>query len=161
MDSLTTMLLQNEEMSFSTLKTETQSVLELYKKTISSMADNAECIDAGSEDFEVAVDVRYFTMALKNLLENAIKYSPDKTAIFEAKEGVISVSNKGDKLQKDISYYLGAFTKGDEARLSGGYGLGLSIVSKILRKHGLELGYTYDEAEGLNRFFIDFNKKNG
>lgn len=161
MDSLTTMLLQNEEMSFSTLKTETQSVLELYKKTISSMADNAECIDAGSEDFEVAVDVRYFTMALKNLLENAIKYSPDKTALFEAKEGVISVSNKGDKLQKDISYYLGAFTKGDEARLSGGYGLGLSIVSKILRKHGLELGYTYDEAEGLNRFFIDFNKKNG
>lgn len=160
MDSLTTMLLQNEEMSFSTLKTENQSVLELYKKTISSMADNAECIDAGSEDFEIAVDVRYFTMVLKNLLENAIKYSPDKTAIFEARGGVISVSNKGDKLQKDISYYLGAFTKGDEARLSGGYGLGLSIVSKILRKHGLELNYSYDEAQGLNRFFIDFNKKN-
>ncbi len=161
MDSLTTMLLQNEEMSFSTLKIEPQSVLELYKKTISSMADNAECIDAGSEDFEVAVDVRYFTMALKNLLENAIKYSPDKTAIFEAKNGVISVLNKGDKLQKDISYYLGAFTKGDEARLSGGYGLGLSIVAKILKKHGLELGYAYDEAKGLNRFFIDFNKKSG
>jgi len=158
MDSLTTMLLQNEEMSFSSLKIETQKISELYKKTLSSMADNAECKDVGTEDFEVEVDVRYFTMALKNLLENAIKYSSDKTALFEAKDGVVTVSNVGEKLEKDISYYLGAFTKGDKARLSGGYGLGLSIVSKILKKHSLELEYSYED--GLNRFFIDFNKKN-
>ncbi|MCI4399924.1 MAG: HAMP domain-containing histidine kinase [Campylobacteraceae bacterium] len=160
MDSLTTMLLENEELSFGTLKIERINTNELYMKTVAAMADNAECKNISEQIFDVDVDVRYFTMALKNLLENAIKYSDDKTAIFEAKDGVISVLSKGDKLEKDISYYVGAFTKGDKARLSGGYGLGLSIVSKILRKHGLELDYSYDDAQGLNRFFIDFNKKN-
>jgi two-component system OmpR family sensor kinase len=157
MDSLTTMLLQNEEMSFSSLKIERLKISDLYNRTVWSMPDNAECVDISSDDFEVDVDVRYFTMALKNLLENAIKYSDDKTAVFEAKNGVVSVLNKGGKLEKDISYYLGAFTKGDQARLSGGYGLGLSIVSKIIKKHSLELEYSYED--GLNRFFIDFNKK--
>jgi two-component system OmpR family sensor kinase len=158
MDSLTTMLLENEELSFGTLKIERINTNELYMKTVAAMADNAECKNISEQIFDVDVDVRYFTMALKNLLENAIKYSDDKTAIFEAKDGVISVLSKGDKLEKDISYYIGAFTKGDKARLSGGYGLGLSIVAKILRKHSLELEYVHEE--GLNRFFIDFNKKN-
>ncbi len=157
MDSLTTMLLENEELSFGTLKIETVSTADLYMKTVAAMADNAECKNISEQIFDVDVDVRYFTMALKNLLENAIKYSDDKTAIFEAKNGVLSVLSRGDKLEKDISYYIGAFTKGDKARLSGGYGLGLSIVSKILRKHSLELEYAHEE--GLNRFFIDFNKK--
>ena len=156
MDSLTTMLLQDEEVSFSTLKIETQKASELYKKTLPSMADNAECKDISVDDFDVSVDTRYFVMVLKNLLENAIKYSVDKTAIFEAKDGVISVYSRGDKLEKDISYYINAFTKGDQARLSGGYGLGLSIVAKILKKHSLELEYSHNE--GLNSFFIDFNK---
>jgi len=156
MDSLTTMLLQDEEVSFSTLKIETQKASELYKKTLPSMADNAECKDISVDDFDVSVDTRYFVMVLKNLLENAIKYSVDKTAIFEAKDGVISVYSRGDKLEKDISYYLNAFTKGDQARLSGGYGLGLSIVAKILKKHSLELEYSH--SDGLNSFFIDFKK---
>lgn len=158
MDSLTTMLLQNEEMSFSSLKIEHLKISDLYKRTVWSMPDNVECVDVSSDDFDVDVDVRYFTMALKNLLENAIKYSDDKTAVFEAKDGVVSVLSKGGRLEKDISYYLGAFTKGDQARLSGGYGLGLSIVSKIIKKHSLDLEYSYED--GLNRFFIDFNKKN-
>lgn len=157
MDSLTTMLLENEELSFGTLKIETVSTADLYMKTVAAMADNAECKNISEQIFDVDVDVRYFTMALKNLLENAIKYSDDKTAIFEAKNGVLSVLSRGDKLEKDISYYIGAFTKGDKARLSGGYGLGLSIVSKILRKHSLELEYVHED--GLNRFFIDFNKR--
>lgn len=159
MDSLTTMLLENEELSFGTLKIERINTADLYMKTLAAMADNAECKNISEQIFDVNVDVRYFTMALKNLLENAIKYSDDKTAIFEAKDGVLSVLSRGDKLEKDISYYVGAFTKGDKARLSGGYGLGLSIVAKILRRHGLELEYAYDEEHGLNRFFIDFNKR--
>ena len=120
------------------------------------MADNAECKDISVDDFDVSVDTRYFVMVLKNLLENAIKYSVDKTAIFEAKDGVISVYSRGEKLEKDISYYINAFTKGDQARLSGGYGLGLSIVAKILKKHSLELEYSH--SDGLNSFFIDFKK---
>lgn len=156
MDTLTTMLLQNEEVGFSAIRKETQKISDLYKKTLLSMPDNSDCRDISIDDFEVSVDTRYFTMALKNLLENAIKYSTDKTATFEAKNGVAAVYSRGDRLEKDITYYIGAFTKGDKARLSGGYGLGLSIVSKILRKHSLELEYSHEF--GLNKFFIDFNK---
>ncbi len=154
MDSLTTMLLENEEMSFATLKKENIFASELYQKTLSLVADDAKCKDISKQDFEIEVDVRYFAMVLKNLLENAIKYSTDQAALFEINNNAISVLSRGDKLEKDISYYLEVFTKGDQARLSGGYGLGLSIVAKILKKHGLELAYAHED--GLNRFYIEF-----
>lgn len=154
MDSLTTMLLENEEMSFATLKKEKIMASDAYKQTLSMMSDDADCRDISNEDFEIEVDMRYFTMVLKNLLENAIKYSENKMAIFEISDNTISVISRGDKLEKDISYYVGAFTKGDKARLSGGYGLGLSIVAKILKKHSLELSYAHNN--GLNRFYIQF-----
>jgi two-component system, OmpR family, sensor kinase len=154
MDSLTTMLLENEEMSFATLKKEKIMASDVYKQTLIMMSDDADCRDISNEDFEIEVDMRYFTMVLKNLLENAIKYSENKMAIFEVSDHTISVISRGERLEKDISYYIGAFTKGDKARLSGGYGLGLSIVAKILKKHSLELSYTHNN--GLNRFYIQF-----
>jgi two-component system OmpR family sensor kinase len=157
MDSLTTMLLQNEEMSFAALKKERIKMSELYKKTLSLMPDNSDTIEVIKDDFEIEIDVRYFTMVLKNLLENAIKYSNDKKAVFEAANSKMSVISMGDPLEKELSYYVGAFTKGDKARLSGGYGLGLSIVAKILHKHDLELSYLHEN--GKNRFFVDFAKE--
>ena len=45
MDSLTTMLLQNEEMSFAALKKERIKMSELYKKTLSLMPDNSDTIE--------------------------------------------------------------------------------------------------------------------
>jgi len=78
------------------------------------------------------------------LLDNAIKYSTEKTAITITgkiiKKGVeLSVKDQGIGIaEKDISRVFDRFYRSDEARRKaevGGYGLGLPIAKKIIEYH--------------------------
>lgn len=98
-------------------------------------------------------DLHLFAVAIKNLIENAIKYSIDGEVQIELNENGILFSNKGEALKNDISYYFEPFYRGDITR--SGYGLGLSIVKEIIVLHKMSINYKYDCNKHI--FYIKFS----
>lgn len=97
-------------------------------------------------------DLGYLSIALKNLIDNALKYSVQKPIYITAEDNKISVSGKGEELHKPLEFLCEAFTQGDNSRNQTGYGLGLSLVKRILDKHHFGLSYTHED--GFNIFTI-------
>lgn len=100
-------------------------------------------------NFKINADLNYLSIALKNLIDNAIKYSIERPVYIVVKEQKIEVKSRGEKLEKPLSYYCEAFTQGDNSRNQKGYGLGLSLVKRILDKHKFELLYTYEDGSNI------------
>jgi two-component system OmpR family sensor kinase len=99
---------------------------------------------------KVVVDYRLFVTAVKNLIDNAIKYSPEKKmSIFIQNEEIFFV-NLGEPLKKSLSYYIEPFTKDQPTKDS--FGLGLYIVDAILREHDYVLAY--ERRDTLNCFIF-------
>ena len=105
-------------------------------------------------DFLINGDLNYLSLALKNLIDNAIKYTTEYPVYIIADTNVITVKNRREKLIHDISYYLEAFTQEENSRGSKGYGLGLNIVKKIIDKHQITLSYEYIDNYHLFSFYF-------
>lgn len=101
-------------------------------------------------------DQKQITMAVNNLIENAINYSPDSTRVaitVKILDGLleIAVSDQGIGIpQKDIERIFERFYRVDPARsrMTGGTGLGLSIVKHIVTNHGGDLSVWSVENAG-------------
>lgn len=102
--------------------------------------------------FNINADLNYLCIALKNLIDNALKYGIQKPIYIIAKDKQILVKSRGEKLDKSLDFYCEAFTQGDNSRGQTGYGLGLSLVKRILDKHNFEFLYFYEN--GFNIFSI-------
>jgi two-component system OmpR family sensor kinase len=89
-------------------------------------------------------DFKLFALALKNLIDNAIKYAPDhKVTITITKEHMV-LANKGLQFTETLDTYTKPFHgKGH------GLGLGLYIVQNIMEILKLNLDYTYNNAENI------------
>jgi len=101
-----------------------------------------------SANLEIEADYELMSIALKNLIDNAIKYGKDRPKIF-IKQDCIIVQSFGEALQ-NISFDK-VFNRNYESSEKG-LGLGLYITKNIIEKHGFELQYEY--KEGMNNFFI-------
>jgi two-component system OmpR family sensor kinase len=106
------------------------------------------------EDFKINGDLYYLSIVLKNLIDNALKYATSYPIQIDVTLNTISVSNKGKELSKQLEYYLKPFTQ--ELSQRDGFGLGLSIVKKIIDKHDFKLLYSY--KDNSNIFEICFLK---
>lgn len=100
----------------------------------------------------IYVDFNLFSIVLKNLIDNAIKYGSTKPFILIEKNSIY-IKSKGSKLQKDFQEYLKPFNRNYEDS-SQSLGLGLYIVQSILKTHNLKLEYKYENSENI--FFINF-----
>lgn len=108
--------------------------------------DAVDCnIDAS---IKVEVDYRLFVTAIKNLIDNAIKYSSEKKMEIWTHEGEIVFANEGEPLKNPLSYYIEPFTK--ERPTKDSFGLGLYIVDAILKEHDYVLAY--ERRENRNCF---------
>lgn len=105
---------------------------------------------------KIEVDYRLFVTAIKNLIDNAIKYSPlKKMSIFMENDEII-FANLGEPLKKPLAYYIEPFTKDQPTKDS--FGLGLYIVDAILREHDYVLAY--ERRDTLNCFiFVPIKSK--
>ncbi|MDQ1340631.1 MAG: two-component system, OmpR family, sensor kinase [Campylobacterota bacterium] len=106
------------------------------------------------DDFVIEADKNYLAIAIKNLIDNAVKYSAKLPVFIEAKNNTVSVKNYGERLTKNFEYYLEVFTQDSTSRNSNGFGIGLNIVDTILKKHGFKLKYDYED--GMNVFLVEF-----
>jgi len=88
---------------------------------------------------KITVDYRLFMTAVKNMIDNAIKYSPEKKMSISMERDEIIFSNVGQPLKKPLHYYIEPFTKDQPTKDS--FGLGLYIVDAILREHDYVLAY--------------------
>jgi len=99
------------------------------------------------EDYQVTVDFELFTLVIKNLLDNAIKYSTDKQITIVISDQGLEIMNHGDKLEEPLENYFEPFHASKK-----GLGLGLYIVKSILDIHQMKLDYLY--TNGANWFRI-------
>lgn len=124
-------------------------------EALRDLSDKPICLNI-IKSVKIKGDLHLFAVAIKNLIENAIKYSDNGEVNIELNEEGILLSNKGAPLANDISYYFEPFYRGDITKQ--GYGLGLSIVKEIISLHKMDINYRYDC--GTHIFYIRFAKNN-
>ncbi len=125
------------------LKETVSKVIALLAQKVSAKGID---IDASNMDEELSVlaDRDKLEQVLINLLDNALKYSPEQSSItitaIDAGEMLkISITDNGLGIPaKDLPRIFERFFRVDEARSrdQGGTGLGLSIVKHIIQAHG-------------------------
>src|SRR5713101_7623597 len=95
--------------------------------------------------------------ALRNLLENAVAYSPEKTRVVVSTRRIddhaaeVSVADQGIGIpQRDLERIFERFYRVDPARsrATGGTGLGLAIVKHVTAAHGGEVKVWSREGAG-------------
>jgi len=99
---------------------------------------------------KIHVNYRLYTTAIKNMIDNAIKYSSDKHITIVMRNGELCFESKGECLKHPLQYYIEPFTKDNPSKNS--FGLGLYLVDSILKAHGQVLAHEYDN--GVNRFIF-------
>jgi len=103
-------------------------------------------------DRTVQADFELLTLAIKNLLDNGIKYSRTKQVTVLIDHDTLTVSNYGDPLKEPLEHYFAPFHTSRH-----GLGLGLYIVKSILDIHDMSLSYEHEKGE--NRFVITVPQK--
>ncbi len=105
------------------------------------LRDAPQIVIEGDGSRIIEVDFEYFAVALKNLLDNALRYGEGKVVVALLNEA-IQIRNVGQKIE--IS---GDFSRPFNRRFEGGgLGLGLYITQTIVSKHGFALRYMYEEG---------------
>jgi two-component system sensor histidine kinase SenX3 len=109
-----------------------------------------------NNDVTILGDATQLEMAISNIVENAINYSPDKTNVVISLNNVdglaeIKVKDQGIGIsEQEIERIFERFYRVDPARsrATGGTGLGLSIVKHIITNHGGDITVWSEQGEG-------------
>jgi two-component system sensor histidine kinase MprB len=90
------------------------------------------------EPVVVSGDRARLARALNNLIDNAVKYAPEGTAVeVTVGHGAFSVRDRGPGIAIDeLPHVFDRFYRGDGVRGRDGSGLGLAIVKQIADMHG-------------------------
>ena len=104
------------------------------------------------EDLTVQADRSHLSNILNNLIDNAIKYSPDEARVEITATGIgISVTDHGMGIAADkLSHIYDKFYRvptGDVHDVKG-YGLGLFYVKTMVEKHGWSIEASSTKGEG-------------
>jgi two-component system sensor histidine kinase SenX3 len=123
-------------------------------------ARGIELAESCDEGLEVLGDEDLLVTALRNLVENAVAYSPEKTRVVVSatRDGInaaqISIADQGIGIpERDLERIFERFYRVDPARsrATGGTGLGLAIVKHVVAAHGGKV--TVWSKEGVGSTF--------
>jgi two-component system sensor histidine kinase SenX3 len=129
----------------------------LDRGRMKATARGIELASTGTRRLFVLGDEELLVTALRNLLDNAVAYSPEKTRVVVSTKRVsseaveLSVADQGIGIpEADLERIFERFYRVDPARsrATGGTGLGLAIVKHVTAAHGGKVTVASKEGAG-------------
>jgi two-component system sensor histidine kinase KdpD len=127
-------------------------------RDLSARLDGHQVVDRVPDGLSVVADADLLGLALRQLLDNAVKYSPqsstievDATTSNTSGNGTVTlvVRNTGSFIpERDQARLFERFYRGSHARHIPGTGMGLAIVQQIAEAHGGTLTVSSSEQTG-------------
>ena len=115
------------------------------------------------DDTIIIADPEQLNRVINNIVGNSVKYMDKASGFLNIRvkdvgdyvQTEIEYNGKGIS-QKDLPYVFDRFYRADASRNSatGGSGIGLSIVKKIVEDHGGRIWVTSKEGYGTTMYFI-------
>lgn len=150
--------LQGDDLNAAFEPVQLQEVVDLAVDAVAAIAEAKEISLVTPDRVDVVVEgtKSQLVAAVRNLLANAVAYSPENTrvAIGVQHQGGIAtivVADQGQGIpEQDLDRIFERFYRVDQARSrsTGGTGLGLSIVKHICLNHGGDVTVRSIEGEG-------------
>ena len=108
-------------------------------------------------DFTIRLPEQLLRMAIKNIVDNALKYSPDgQPVLILARDGGVEISDHGIGIPAaDRPHIFAPFHRAANATTFPGHGIGLSLAHTILQRYGATLAVKATGAAGTT-FSIKF-----
>jgi len=107
-----------------------------------------------TENATISGDRMKIQRAVSNLLDNALKYTPQGGTVTVSVEGesnqvILSVNDTGPGISDhDLPHVFDRFFRGDRSRSLPGTGLGLNLTLAIARAHGGDIKVTSVPGKG-------------
>lgn len=133
-----------------TLHTSSFDLRGLVEEVVHALGEKYKerTIEIEGESSVVEADRALLEVVLKNLIENALKYSKDNVTV-RLQAGRVCVIDKGVGIkEKDIEKVTKKFYRSGTHSWDNSMGLGLAIVKTILEMHGSRLEIESREGEG-------------
>jgi len=170
------------------LKLEIFDINELIRRTLitfeARIYEHRMEVDVkfAQDQYYVEADSAQISQVLRNIIDNAVKYSPDNSKLRIAtyamrREVYVSIQDSGQGIpEEDVPHVFDRFYKVEKAHTptkQSGTGLGLSIVKRIIDQHGQTITlksakgkgstftFTLKRAPAPRRLLQDGGKKNG
>ncbi|HIP51074.1 MAG TPA: HAMP domain-containing histidine kinase [Campylobacterales bacterium] len=123
------------------------SIDTIIEEAINLLLCDKNKLTIATEHELLTTDTKLLTLAIKNLLDNALKYSEEEHASIITNTSSIKVISKGKSLEHPIEYYLEPFTQ--EEKRNVGFGLGLYIVNNIANRLNYSLNYYHKNGHNI------------
>ncbi|MBI2830396.1 MAG: HAMP domain-containing protein [Chloroflexi bacterium] len=128
------------------------------------LAGSRKVVTGRLQDISISGDAHHLRQLLRNLVDNAIKYTPDSGVITvslfkDSTWACLQVEDTGIGIASEhLPYIFDRFYRVDKARsrAKGGTGLGLAIVKGIAEQHGGKV--TVQSEPGKGSIFIAWLK---
>ncbi|BFU77013.1 ArsS family sensor histidine kinase [Arcobacter sp. 15-2] len=115
------------------------------------MIEDENKIEINQNNCKYHLNFKLFSIVVKNLIDNALKYSFDNKVKISVIEDKLIFQNTGKPLQYNLEkYYEPFFSNTSNDKES--FGLGLYIIKSILDAHNFKLQYNYQN--NTNTFTI-------
>jgi signal transduction histidine kinase len=145
-----------------------QDLVHIIRQEIEALAGRPPGINfvACPPSIELALDGDKIRLVIRNLLENALKYSlstsrPVEVRVEECRDGpTVTCTDDGPGIpEEDMGSIFEPFYRVDRSRskATGGYGLGLSICKRIMEAHGASITVKNNPSRGVS-FRLQFGK---
>lgn len=101
------------------------------------------------EDFSVMAEEDMLTIAFRNLISNACKYSDGKPVDVYVGDHVVKIADHGIGISReDMPHIFEPFYRAKSTIGIAGHGIGLSLAKEILRKFGFKIRVESEEGRG-------------
>ena len=117
------------------------------------------------DEYEISANEELMKQVFINLLDNAIKFSPEGGVVSVEISTLptslsVAIKNSGDEIPKDkIDKIFNKFYQADESHAAKGNGVGLAIVKKIVKLHSGKITVRSENRETTFTLSLPIYKK--